>query len=371
MSKLSNIIGQEYKSKTAFFTKAFLVLLLLIQSISLGAINKKERDSLLRLPLFKNDKLLEIELRTNFSNLLNDVGENRKYHKCEIRLHGNEEAFANKLEVEVMTRGNFRRRKQNCDFPPLRFKIPTEKAKGTEFEGQSKLKYVSHCKSNIDDFEQNTIKEYLIYKMYNLVDDHSFRVRLSQVTFIDTLTNDSLKKFGFFLEDKNDLATRNGKVIQNYKNLRQYNILRKNIVMLSLFQLMIGNSDWDISRLHNIHILSVDEQAIPVAVPFDFDWAGIVNQAYFTLDTKIAPDAKYKRRFKGYRWSDQEFETAFSDLNELKDLFLDLISECEYLNEENKNACINYILKFYDLINSKKDVKGVILKKSQKIPSVR
>ncbi len=353
--------------KMAFFTKVFLVLLLLIDSISLSAISKKERDSLLNLPLFKNEKLLEIELKANFSNLLNDVGENRKYHKCQFRLLGND----NCMEVEVMTRGNFRRRKQNCDFPPLRFKIPTEKVKGTEFEGQSKLKYVSHCQSNALVFEQNTIKEYLIYKMYNLIDDHSFRVRLSRVLFIDTLTNDSLKKFGFFLEDKNDLATRNGKVIQEYKNLKQYNILRKNIITLSLFQLMIGNSDWDISRLHNVIILSVDEQAIPVAVPFDFDWSGIINQAYFTLDPQIPPDAKYKRKYKGYKWSDEELETAFLGFNELKEAFLRLISQCEYLNEENRNGLTEYILDFYELINSKKDVKDVILKKSPKIPQQR
>ncbi len=365
MSNLQNLFVQKNDFKMDFLIKVFLSLFLLVHSVSVGAVSKKERDSLLRLPLFKNEKLLEIELKTNFSNLLNDVGENRKYHKCLFRLLGND----NNLDVEVMTRGNFRRRKQNCDFPPLRFKIPTEKVTGTEFEGQSKLKYVSHCQSRADGFEQNTIKEYLIYKMYNLIDDHSFRVRLSRVLFIDTLTNDSLKKFGFFLEDKNDVATRNGKVIQYYKNLKQYNILRKNIVMLSLFQLMIGNSDWDVGRLHNINILSVDEQGIPVAVPFDFDWSGIINQAYFTLDPQIPPDAKYKRKYKGYRWSDEELETAFSGFNELKESFLKLISQCEYLNEENRIGLTEYILDFYELISSKKDVKDVILKKSPKIPS--
>lgn len=371
MSNTSNLFVKKDNFKMDFFIKVFLILFLLVRSVSVGAISKKERDSLLQLPLFKNDKLLEIELKTNLFNLLNDIGEDREYHKCQFCLLGNDKDLKNYLDVEVMTRGNFRRRKQNCDFPPLRFKIPTEKVTGTEFEGQSKLKYVSHCQSNTDGFEQNTIKEYLIYKMYNLIDDHSFRVRLSRVSFVDTLTNDSLKKFGFFLEDKNDVATRNGKVIQHYKNVKQYNILRKNIVMLSLFQLMIGNSDWDISRLHNINILSVDEQGIPVAVPFDFDWSGIINQAYFTLDPQISPDAKYKRKYKGYRWSDQELDTAFSGFNELKEPFLKLISQCEYLNEQNRLGLTEYILEFYELISSKKDIKDVILKKSSKIPSKR
>lgn len=371
MSNLSKWFVQKDNFKIDFIIKVFLILFLLIHSVSVGAISKKERDSLLHLPLFKNDKLLEIELKTNLPNLLNDIGENRKYHKCQFRLFRNDMELGNSVDVEVKTRGNFRRQKQNCDFPPLRFKIPTEKVTGTEFEGQSKLKYVSHCQSNIDGFEQNTIKEYLIYKMYNLIDEHSLRVRLSRVLFIDTLTNDSLMKFGFFLEDKNDVATRNGKVILHYKNFKQYNILRKNMVILSLFQLMIGNSDWDVSRLHNINILSVDEQSIPVAVPFDFDWSGIINQAYFTLDPQISPDAKYKRKYKGYRWSDQELETAFSAFKELKEPFLDLIFQCEYLNDENRLGLTEYIMKFYELISSKRDIREVILKKSSKIPSNR
>lgn len=357
--------------KKNFFIKVFSISILLILSVSAGAISKKERDSLLQLPLFKSDKVIEIELKTNLFSLLNDIGDDRKYHKCQFRISGNENELDRKLDVEIMTRGNYRRRKQNCDFPPLRFRFPLEKVAGTEFKGQDKLKYVSHCQSESAVFEQNTIKEYLIYKMYNLIDDHSFRVRLSRISFIDTLTNDTIKKFGFFLENKNDVATRNGKVILHYKNLKQYNILRKNIIMMSLFQLMIGNSDWDVSRLHNINILSVGDQSIPVAVPFDFDWAGIVNQPYFTLDPQISPDAKYKRKFKGYRWSDQELASAFSELNELKKPFLELISQCEYLNEENKQEVMEYILKFYELISSKRDTKDVILKNSPKIPLTR
>ncbi|WP_320017708.1 hypothetical protein [Labilibaculum manganireducens] len=371
MGRLSNTIRLENNNKKDFFTKAFLILLIFLYSIPVSAVSRKDRDSLLQLPLFKNEKLLELELKTNLSSLINDIGENRMYHKCELRLIENEKQPESKIDVEVMTRGNFRRRKQNCDFPPLRFKLPSEKLAGTEFEGQSKLKYVSHCQSYKDGFEQNTIKEYLIYKMYNLIDEHSYRVRLSQISFIDRLTNDTIQKFGFFLEDKNDLATRNGKIILHYKNLKQYNILRKNMVMLSLFQLMIGNSDWDICRLHNIEILSVDEQSIPVAVPFDFDWSGIINQTYFTLDPQIAPDAKYKRIYKGYRWSDEELNAAFTDFNELKEAFLELISRCEYLNEENRHGVTEYILKFYELIGSKKDVRDVIRKNAPKIPLVR
>ncbi|WP_421920729.1 hypothetical protein [Marinifilum sp.] len=325
------------------------------------------RDSLLNLPLFKNEDLLKIELKTDLAALINDIAEKRSYHQSELKIL-NAKGELDQFSLKVKTRGNFRRRKQNCNFPPLRFKIPVKDAKETEFEGQSKLKYVSHCQSFIDGYEQHTIEEYLIYKMYNLVSAHSYRVRLAQVSFIDTNASDTLTRFGFFLEDKDDVATRNGKQIMNFKNIKQYEIMRNNMVMLSLFQLMIGNADWDVGRLHNIDVMSVSEHSIPVAVPFDFDWSAIINHSYFTLSPKISPNAKYKRLYKGMKWSSEELQKAFANFKELKPLFLKVLNQCEYLNQPNRIKMIGYIEEFYRLINSKKDVKDVIEKKAPKIP---
>ena len=347
-----------------------LLLVLLVCAgniLSANPITAKDRDSLLNLPLFKNEDLLKIELKTDLALLINDIAEKRNYHKSELRVFL-ENGKSDVLKVKVKTRGNFRRRKQNCNFPPLRFKIPVKEAMGTEFEGQSKLKYVSHCQSFVDDYEQHTIEEYLIYKMYNQISNHSYRVRLSQVSFVDVNSSDTITKFGFFLEDKDDVALRNGKHILNYKNMKQYEILRENMVMLSLFQLMIGNADWDVGRLHNVDVMSVSEHSIPVVVPFDFDWSGIINHSYYTLSPRIESNAKYKRLYKGMRWSPEELEQAFTNFKELKPSFLEVINSCNYLKTNNRNKLIEYIEKFYELINSKKDVKEVIEKNSQKLP---
>ena len=330
----------------------------------------KIRDSLINMPLFKDDYLLKIELTTNLSELINDIADKRSYHDSRLKIF-DQQGEVTELDVKVKTRGNFRRRKQNCNFPPLRFKINSDKAHETVFKGQSKLKYVSHCQSYIENYEQHTIEEYLIYRMYNLVSDHSYRVRLAQITFIDNNSDEKLNKYGFFLEDRDDVAQRNGKSNMNYKNVKQYNILRNNMVMLSLFQLMIGNSDWDVERLHNVNVMSVSDHSLPVVVPFDFDWSGIINHPYYTLSPKIAPDAKYKRLYKGMRWSTEELEKAFSNFQKLKPDFLDLITSCKYLKTENKNKFIAYIEEFYQLIGSRRDVRMMIEKNAPKIPISR
>ena len=347
------------------------IILLVLVSIPVMAITTQERDSVLNLPLFNGDSLLNIELKTDLAALINDIGESRKYHDCELSVMVDGDSGIDQFEVKVKTRGNFRRRKQNCNFPPLRFKIPTDEAKGTVFEGQNKLKYVSHCQSFIDAYEQHTVEEYLVYKMYNLISEHSYRVRLAQITFIDINSNDTIKKYGFFLEDKDDVATRNGKKIMRFKNVKQYDVLRKDMVMLSLFQLMIGNSDWDVGRLHNIDIMSVSEHSIPIAVPFDFDWSAIIGHSYYIPDPRIDPESKYQRIYKGYRWSQEEFATAFANFQDLKEPFMQLISDCPYLNKENQQRLMAYIAEFYELIGSRRDVRVVIEKNSPKIPTTR
>ncbi len=349
--------------------KSCLIMLLLLFVGTTFATKIRNRDSLLNLPMFSNDDLIKIEVKGDLLSLINDIDEERSYHNCILKVKKIQNDKWVHLNVKIKTRGNFRLRKQNCNFPPLRFKIPGSQAKGTVFEGQSRLKYVSHCQSQIENYEQHTIEEYLIYQMYNLITDHSYRVRLSQTTFIDINTNDTLVKYGFFIEDKEDVAARNGKTILNFKNIKQYNIERKPMVMLSLFQLMIGNADWDVSRLHNIDVISVNEYSIPVAVPYDFDWSGIINHSYFTLSPKIAPDAKYKRQYKGMHWSREDLEDAFLEFKELRKIFYEKITNCQYLNLDNKNKLISYIDEFYQLINTKRDVKNEILRKSNKIPS--
>ncbi|MGQ1911058.1 hypothetical protein ACT3CE_14875 [Marinifilum sp. RC60d5] len=351
------------------FKKGFSTILFLLLVCTVFATKIKNRDSLLSLPMFSSDQLIKIEIKGDLLGLINDIDQERSYHDCTLKVQNLEKEKWVHLNVKIKTRGNFRLRKQNCNFPPLRFKIPVSIAKGTVFEGQNRLKYVSHCQSQIKNYDQHTIEEYLIYKMYNVITDHSYRVRLTQTTFIETNTNDTLVKYGFFLEDKDDVATRNGKTILNFKNIKQYDVDRKSMVMLSLFQLMIGNADWDVTRLHNIDVISVDKHSIPVAVPYDFDWSGIINHSYFTLSPKIDPDAKYKRQYKGMQWSREELENAFMEFKELRNIFLEKITTCQYLNPENRNKLVSYIDEFYHLINSKKDIRNEILRKSSKIPS--
>lgn len=346
----------------------FLLLLFVVGINFQTHARLQTKDSLASVNLFENDEALHINLHADYVSLLDDVSEKRVYHAARLSVINESSAFID-LPIKLKTRGHFRLRKQTCNFPPLRFKFEDDNTKGTIFHGQKKIKYVSHCQNFKKHYEQHTLEEYLIYKMYNIFTDYSYQVRLAKVNFIDTNRKDTLQRYGFFIEDKAHLEDRLGLRSLQFKNIKQYQVLRSNILVLSLFQCMIGNCDWDVSRLHNVDLMSVDEHSLPVAVPYDFDWSAIISHDYFVPDPQIDLEAKYQRRYKSYKWTNKEFETAFDSFHEHKADLVNLISDFTVLENDNRNKLLSYISEFYDLISSKADVKDFILRKAKKIPS--
>ena len=325
-------------------------------------------DSVATANLFAEDEALHINLYADYISLLDDVSDKRVYHDARFMVKNTSATFS-EMPIKLKTRGNFRLRKQICNFPPLRFKFDDNYTKGTIFQGQKKLKYVSHCQNFKKCYEQHTLEEFLIYKMYNVFTDYSYQVRLAKLNFIDTNGWDTIQRYGFFIEDKSHMADRLGRQVLKFKNIKQYQVLRSNILVLSLFQYMIGNCDWDIARLHNVDLMSVDNHSLPVAIPYDFDWSAIISHDYFVPDPQINLEAKYKRRYKSYRWTEDEFEAAFDIFYEHKDDLVDLISDFTILDIENRLKLLSYISEFYDLISSKADVKEFILRKAKELPS--
>ena len=87
------------------------------------------------------------------------------------------------VAIQVRARGNFRYK--FCDFPPLNLNFRRSQLEGTLFENQNKLKLVGHCKITRR-YEQSVLREYLAYRLLNAMTDLSFRVRLLEVTWVDS-----------------------------------------------------------------------------------------------------------------------------------------------------------------------------------------
>ena len=84
-------------------------------------------------------------------------------------------------EIQLQIRGHMRH--DYCYVPPL--KLIFKKDKPSALSSLKSLKLVNECKiSKL--YDQYLAKEFIIYKIYNLLTDMSFRARLVNVTFQDS-----------------------------------------------------------------------------------------------------------------------------------------------------------------------------------------
>ena len=138
--------------------------------------------------LFTADAPVEITLVGNFKVISKDRDTlSTKEYWGEVRMKDPSGADL-KIPVQLRTRGHYRLANRNCSFVPLRLDFKKGEVKGTVFDGQDKLKLVTHCNSNAL-YEEYMVREYLAYKVHNLITPRSYRARMARVTYVDSATS--------------------------------------------------------------------------------------------------------------------------------------------------------------------------------------
>ena len=256
------------------------------------------------------------------------------------------------LSLKIRARGNFRRK--SCYFTPLKLKIKKKEAKETIFKGQKKMKMVLPC-LNETSKDDNVIKEYLIYKMYEVVSPYSFRTRLLDIEYEDIKTRKSqlhqLK--GILIEDDETVAKRlDGKIVKRTFDPKGYDDLAA--IRNAMFQYMIGNTDYSVTYPHNTKIVFVDKKFIPI--PYDFDMAGFVNTSYSvvsqTRKQKLPIDEVTERYYMGYQRDYKLFEQVRQEFIAHKQNLVAIINAHKSYFENNKNytTAKNYIEDFFRIL---------------------
>ncbi len=309
------------------------------------------------LKLFEDQDLIEITVNADFDVIRADRDRaTNTYHEAEI-LYGD----AVRIPVKLKTRGNFRLRCENCDFPPLRFKFKPKETINTVFEGQDKLKLVTHCRDTSDAMQQAVLREYLVYKLYNTVTDSSFRVRLAKVNYVNITTGDVLSKYAFFIESGKKMAGRLGLEKIEVANMTQQQLASDNVIKLALFNYMIGNTDWAIPKLHNVELLRDSRHSPPIAIPYDFDMSEFVNTSYMHMymGRELEED-----RYKGIKVSKEMLDIARQHYQERKVQLVNVILDFNYLNINAKQRCLKNLDSFYKIIDNKQASRKIFITES-------
>jgi len=258
-----------------------------------------------------------------------------------------------KFELKVKIRGNSRMRV--CEFPPLRFNFKKADTVGTLFEGQDKLKLVTRCKMG-DRAEADVLEEYAAYRIFSLLSDVSYRVRLVHLNYKDT--DGRLKKaygssYGFLIEPLDQLVSRVGGSLTGVSAVPLGHIDEKQAALVYVYQYLIANTDWsfvkadtDESCCHNIELIKIGSKQFPV--PFDFDLAGIVNATYAKPDPSLKIKKVWQRQYRGFCTEPDVLRDALSTISSKERQVLDTIANLPGLTEREKEKKIKYLDEFFE-----------------------
>jgi len=304
--------------------------------------------------LFDKDDVLNVTIKGELSELLNDRGETPAYHNASLVYTGADNLEHN-IPLKAKTRGHFRNMRANCGYPPLLLNFEKGASlDSTIFSKQDKLKLVMPCRA--DDY---VIREYMVYKLHNLVTPKSFRARLVKVTLDDTKKGKKSAPFwGFFLEEEKQMAKRNEGVVIETKGFQSTNTVQDDYMITMVFEYLIGNVDWSLPYLHNIKLIGKDSAATPSPIAYDFDHAGLVDAPYAQPPEQLDMNSVRERRYRGVCMPDMaSFAKVFELFNKLKPDIYALYSNNKLLDPKYVKETLKYFDDFYNTINNQKDFK--------------
>ena len=293
------------------------------------------------------DEILSLTLSGDLKTVFKDRGNDSQYHPVELSYVVDQKDV--KIPLKIKTRGNFRRSASNCKYPPLMLNFPkSEVTTNTLFAGQNKMKLVTPCQG-----DKYTIHEYLVYKLYNLFSPQSFKVQLLKISFKDTFKQNKINTYyGLLLENVDQMAQRNNATLFEKIGYKPTQVDRIKFLEMAVFQYLISNTDWSVQYQQNIKLIKSEQDKLPIAVPYDFDHAGIVRSPYAKPAPALKLDNVLIRRYRGFCITDMSiYKPVFDKFNELKPDIYAFYEENKLISSSYKIKTVKFLDEFYDTIN--------------------
>lgn len=276
---------------------------------------------------------------------------------------------AEEHSIRLSPRGLTRRKRETCDFPPLRVQFAAKPAASSLFERQGRLKLVTHCRPK-EGFQQFVLLELAAYRLFNLISERSLRVRLASVDYADESGRPIVSRIGFFIEDPDDAARRNGlKQLEIRQNFPPSRLSARDAARVALFEYMIGNLDWSMRAgpagancCHNVELMAPAITAPIVPVPYDFDFSGFVNAPYAVPPDQVPVSSVRERRYRGQCMHNGEVLAAAAEFRARRGEFLAVLGTIPGLEEGRRRGAAAYLDGFFRDIADDEAVRNRLLR---------
>ncbi len=309
--------------------------------------------------LFSSDEQIPVTLIADFKSVNRDRDvESTKVFPATIvvpALNGGEDRIA----VNIRTRGHSRRAANTCTFAPLRIEF-TGTIDGTVFEGHKSLKLGTHCR-DVDSYEQYVYREFAAYKIFNRMTARSFRARLSTATYVDISNNKPIAtRAGLFLEDDDDVAKRLDGETSELQDLSFGHVDGESMMLVSLFEYMIGNTDMSLAKLHNIILVRASTGTV-YPVPYDFDYSGLVNARYAVPAKALNLPTVRERLYRGPCLTEENLTPFLTRMRGMRDSVMAVYDQVPNLDAGYRKDARGYLDQFFKIIEKPGDAKRAFI----------
>ena len=341
---------------------AFRSKLLLIGATILILLNSPIRAQ----NFFKYDSLFidqkPLKIRLNYSN--NYLNKNTNDSTLmKTKLIFKQENKNKEIDVSLRARGNFRRK--HCYFTPVKIKIKKRDASNTIFSDNRTLKLVLPCKNDRDK-NDNILKEFIAYKIYEIISPFYFKTRRLEINYTDQKRKNqkNFNLIGFFIEDDDKVAKRfDSKIIK--RKISPLAMDDFNSVNLSFFNFLIGNTDFSSAHQHNGKLLFYEKKIIPI--PYDFDLTGWVKPKYGLGITNRLGYSFEERNYIGFKREKSIYSKVRNHYLTLKEKILKTVElfEPEFEYKKSYNLMMNYLGEFYEILENDNLYNSLIISKAK------
>ena len=311
-------------------------------------------------PLFAGDAPIQITIKGPISALASKRSEEQR--PATLTYAGTS------YPIMLTPRGITRLKKDVCQFPPLRVTFAQKPPAGSLFDHQGQLKLVTHCRSGTD-FQQKVLLEYSAYRLYNLLTPLSFRARLANIDYVDDSGKPYVSRMGFFIEDLDDMARRNGMVKVHTADRIPASLLdSRAAARFAVFSYMIGNLDWSMRAgpagegcCHNARLIGPTQSAQRLlSIPYDFDFSGLVDAPYAEVPDGVSVNSVRQRNYRGYCAHIPDARVVASEMSRRRGEFLGLFSTIPGMDERTRGRAASYLDGFFKDVDSGKIFKTCI-----------
>ncbi|MEO7767615.1 MAG: hypothetical protein ABIS01_09320, partial [Ferruginibacter sp.] len=180
---------------------------------------------------------------------------------------------------------------------------------------------------------------------------------------IKTRTN-----FAFFIEDVAEMAKRNNCVEVKNESFHTESTNRQHTTTVTLFEYMIGNTDWAVPLYRNIKLIRNEEDSSsrPFVVPYDFDYSGMVNAGYAIPVPELKISSVRERKYLGFGRTMGELQAALDPFRTQRKLMDSLITGFAPLQLKYKKEMTRYLNDFFNIVSKEKEIRNAFIYDAKK-----